>query len=88
LRQRALARLGGQLVDGVMTVVAQEHRSQLRNREAAAARLATVLRQATAPPPRARRPTKPSKGSVERRIAAKRRRSQTKRTRRPGDDHD
>jgi ribosome-associated protein len=88
MRQRAVERLAGQLVDGVLTVVAQEHRSQLRNREAAAARLAAILRDATAPPPRARRPTKPSKGSVERRIAAKRRRSQTKRTRRPGTDQD
>ena len=40
LRARALARLAGRLVDGVLTVVAAEHRSQLRNRAAARERLA------------------------------------------------
>src|SRR3954451_8006834 len=50
LRSRALERLGERLVDGVLTVTASEHRSQLRNREAALARLADVLRTAVAPP--------------------------------------
>lgn len=84
LRRRALARLGGRLADGVLTVVASEHRSQLRNREAAMERLTELLRAATAPPPRPRRPTRPSATAVERRLAAKHRRSQTKRNRRPG----
>ena len=51
LRARALERLAGRLVDGVLTVAASEHRSQLQNREAAALRLAQLLREATAPPP-------------------------------------
>jgi ribosome-associated protein len=82
LRERAVERLGGRLVQGVLTVVASEHRSQLRNREAAAARLAGIVASAIAPPPRTRRPTRPTKGSVERRIADKKRRGQTKRNRR------
>src|SRR4051812_23273805 len=58
-RARALERLAGRLVDGVLTVVASEHRSQLRNREAAERRLADELSAAIAPPPRQRRPTRP-----------------------------
>jgi ribosome-associated protein len=87
LRERAVERLGSRLVNGVLTVVASEHRSQLRNREAAAARLAGIVAGAIAPPPRSRRPTRPSRGSVERRIADKKRRGETKRNRRahPGD---
>jgi ribosome-associated protein len=83
LRERAISRLGSRLVQGVLTVVASEHRSQLRNREAAAARLAGMVASAVAPPPRTRRATRPTKGSVERRIAEKKRRGQTKRNRRP-----
>jgi ribosome-associated protein len=85
-KERALAALAGRLVDGVITVTASETRSQLRNREAAAARLAELLTEATAPPPRPRRPTKPTRGSVERRLADKQRRSQTKRLRKPAAD--
>jgi ribosome-associated protein len=48
LHRRALARLSGRLVDGAVVVVATEHRSQLRNREAARERLAELLAQATA----------------------------------------
>jgi ribosome-associated protein len=81
-RARALERLAGRLVDGVLTVAAQEERSQLRNREIALERLAEILAPAIAPPPRRRRPTKPSKRAVERRIAAKKRRAKTKRLRR------
>ena len=81
LRARALERLAGRLVDGVVTVAASEHRSQLQNREAAEQRLAQLLREAVAPPPRARRPTRPTKGSQERRLEGKRQRSQVKRGR-------
>lgn len=81
LRERALDRLGHRLVDGVLTVTASEHRSQLRNREAALARLAALLRDAVAPPPARRRPTKPSRAARERRIAAKRHRGEIKRLR-------
>jgi ribosome-associated protein len=83
LKARALQRLGSRLVDGVLTVTASEHRSQLMNRRAAAVRLAALLADAIAPPARPRRPTRPSRGAVERRLEAKRRRSQTKRGRRP-----
>ncbi|HEU4528283.1 MAG TPA: alternative ribosome rescue aminoacyl-tRNA hydrolase ArfB [Actinomycetota bacterium] len=85
-RSRALERLGDRLVDGVLTVTASEHRSQLKNREAALERMATILASAIAPPPRKRRPTRPSRSSVERRLAEKRRRAQTKRLRRTEDD--
>ena len=85
LRARALQRLGGRLVDGVLTVTASEHRSQYRNREAAQDRLASILADAVAPPPPKRRPTRASKGSVERRLAAKRRRARTKQLRRADD---
>jgi ribosome-associated protein len=82
-RDRAMARLGGRLVDGVLTVTASEHRSQLRNRRAAADRLAEALDEALAAPPKRRRPTRPSRGAKARRRAAKERRSETKRLRRP-----
>jgi ribosome-associated protein len=86
LKERALRALAGRLTNGVITIAASEYRSQLRNREAAAARLTELLTQATAPPPPPRRPTKPSRGSVERRLAAKQRRAKTKRLRRSNDD--
>jgi ribosome-associated protein len=82
LRERALERLAGRLVDGVLTVAASEYRSQHRNREAARARLAELLTEATAPPPPKRRPTKPSRGAKERRLAGKKRRGETKALRR------
>ena len=85
-RARALDRLAGRLVDGVLTVTASEHRSQLRNRETALARLAEILAAAVAPPPPRRRPTRPGRGAVERRLADKRRRGQTKRLRRADDE--
>ena len=85
-RARALERLSGRLIGGVLSVTASEHRSQVRNREAALDRMAEVLRGAIAPPPPRRRPTKATKGSVERRIAAKKRRGRTKRLRRADDD--
>jgi ribosome-associated protein len=85
-RKRALERLSRRLVDGVLTVTASEHRSQYRNREAARERLARILAGAVAPPPRQRKPTKPSRAAVERRLADKRRRARTKRLRRPDDE--
>lgn len=84
LRERALQNLGNRLVDGVITIRAEEYRSQLRNREAACERLAVLLRDATAPPPRRRRPTKPSRGMIERRLRNKKHRSETKANRRRG----
>lgn len=85
-RARALERLRGRLVDGVLTVRASAQRSQLQNREAARDRLAAVLAKAIAPPPPARRPSKPSKAAVDRRIADKKRRGRTKRLRRADED--
>jgi ribosome-associated protein len=85
-RARALERLESRLVDGTLTIVASEQRSQLRNREAAEERLAETIAAAIAPPPRPRRPTRATKASVERRIAEKKRRGQTKRLRRPETD--
>jgi ribosome-associated protein len=89
-RARVLERLSRRLVDGVLTVRASEHRSQLRNREAALERMAKILADALAPPPPRRRPTKPRRGAVERRLADKKRRSRTKQLRRnePGNRED
>jgi ribosome-associated protein len=86
LRARALERLAGRLVDGVLTVTASDRRSQRQNRDLARERLAEVLREAVAPPPKPRRATKPHKGAVESRLDSKRRRGQVKRLRRDLDD--
>jgi ribosome-associated protein len=85
-KDRALAALAGRLTGGVVTVTASEFRSQLRNREAAAERMSELLTEASARPPRPRHPTKPTRASKERRLAAKQRRSQVKRLRRSTDD--
>jgi ribosome-associated protein len=75
-KRRVLAKAGP-----VLRAVAQDERSQWRNRELATERLVESLREALRVP-RKRKPTKPSKGSVERRLEQKRRRSQVKRRRR------
>jgi len=79
-RRRVLARLGP-----VVRAVAQDERSQLRNRELATERIVEQLREATRVR-RTRRPTGPTPASVERRLDEKRRRSATKRLRRSTDD--
>jgi len=79
-RKRVLAKLGP-----VVRAVAQDERSQLRNRELATERILEQLREATKVR-RARRPTKPTASSQERRLDEKRRRGQTKRLRRSTDD--
>lgn len=87
MKARALGRLQGRLVDGVVIVRAEGFRSQRRNREEAREKLRTLLHEATAPPPRPRRATKPTRGSQERRLRAKARRGEIKRLRsRPTDD--
>ena len=86
LRERALRRLSSRLSGGVLTVVASEHRSQLRNREAALERLRDLLAEATAPGPAKRRPTRPTRGSQRRRVEGKKRRGDVKRLRRSTDD--
>jgi ribosome-associated protein len=80
-KARALQRLAGRLVDGVVTVRSSEHRSQWRNREAAAVRLAALLAEASAPPPKPRRPTRIPRGINERRLREKKQRADTKRGR-------
>lgn len=75
--RRILAALGPEPV----AVTASEHRSQLRNRVAARERLVGILREAVAPPPPPRRPTKPSRASQRRRVEAKKQRGQTKQLR-------
>ena len=81
LKQRMLGRLGDQVV-----IVASEHRSQARNRRAAAERLAELLEEAMRRPPPPRVPTKPSRASQQRRIEQKKQHGVTKRLRgRPED---
>jgi len=78
LRDRAMRKLGDRV-----TVTASEHRSQLRNRQAAEDRLEALLTEAMAPPPKPRRATKPSKAAKERRLSEKKKRGETKRLRGP-----
>ncbi|TXL87249.1 alternative ribosome rescue aminoacyl-tRNA hydrolase ArfB [Streptomyces sp. IB2014 016-6] len=80
-KERALERLASRLVGGVVTVRSSEHRSQWRNRETALVRMASLLAEATAPPPRPRRATKIPRGINERRLRQKKQRAQTKRGR-------
>lgn len=75
-KRRVLAKAGP-----VLRAVAQDERSQWRNRELATERLVESLREALRVP-RRRRPTRPSKAAVERRLEQKRRRSEVKRRRR------
>jgi ribosome-associated protein len=79
-KRRVIARAGP-----VLRAVAQDERSQLRNRELAVERLVDELRTALRVE-RRRVPTKPTAASRERRLSDKRRRSQTKRLRRPADE--
>jgi ribosome-associated protein len=85
-RLRLLDRLAPALVGGRLMVVASEHRSQRQNRVVARQRLVTMLREAAAPDPPTRRPTRPTKGSQRRRVEAKKRRGQLKSGRRSVDD--
>jgi len=80
-RVRIIARLDRRLVAGIVTVVVSEQRSQLRNREIALDKLADLVASALAPDGPRRRPTKPTKGSGRRHLAAKQQRSATKRQR-------
>lgn len=84
-RNRALRNLGSRLDGSVLTVDVSTQRSQIRNRAEARDRMAALLREALAPPSPPRRKTKPTRGSVRRRLAAKKRRSELKSTRRRPD---
>jgi ribosome-associated protein len=79
-KRRVVSRAGP-----VLRAVAQDERSQWRNRELATERLVDQLREALRVP-RPRRATKPTKASVQKRLDRKRRRSDVKRLRRPPPD--
>lgn len=85
-RERLLDRLAPRLVGGRVVIVASEHRSQRQNRVVARQRLVMMLREAAAPDPPTRRPTRPTLGSQRRRVDAKKRRGQLKSGRRAVDD--
>lgn len=85
-RVRLLNNLAGRLVGTTLTVDAADQRSQFLNRRAARERLADALRHALAPPPPARRRTRPTRGSVARRLAAKRHQAEKKALRRSHED--
>jgi ribosome-associated protein len=76
-----LARLEPRLIAGVITVSASGQRSQLRNREAALAKLGDLVAAGLAPDPPRRKATKPTRGSNRRRLTAKKERSTTKQQR-------
>lgn len=67
--------------DGVLMIEANRSRSQERNREDARERLKELVLEAAKPPPPVRKATKPTKGSVERRLKAKSGRSDIKKMR-------
>jgi ribosome-associated protein len=86
-RDRLVERLGSRLVDGVLTIAASEHRSQLQNRAAARARLQHLVIDALEPPSPPRRATRPSRAAKARRVDAKKRRGNLKVNRqRPPED--
>jgi len=86
-RARLLDGLAHRLSDGVLVIVASEHRSQRQNRTAARGRLSNLVLEALAPPPPSRRPTRPSRAARQRRIDDKKRRGTIKATRaRPPDE--
>jgi len=88
--KRRLRKLAGRRLtrEGQILIEASEHRRQDRNRREARRRLAELVRRAATPPP-ARKKTRPTRGSKERRLEAKKARGRQKRLRRrpgPGTD--
>jgi ribosome-associated protein len=77
-RARIVRNLAEVMTQGQVSVVASEHRSQLRNRAAARERLVALLREAVGPPAPPRRPTKPSRASQRRRVEEKKQAGRTK----------
>ncbi|MEE7494610.1 alternative ribosome rescue aminoacyl-tRNA hydrolase ArfB [Methylobacterium oryzae] len=75
-----LVRLAGRRMtkDGVLVLAGQRHRTQERNRADVLQRLVDLVAEAAKPPPPVRRPTKPTRGSQERRIGAKKSRAAIK----------
>ena len=85
-RARVLTRLSSRLTaDGVLVLHAEEQRSQLRNRQAVVQRLRELVAEALVPE-RPRRATRPTGGSVRRRLDDKRARGEVERLRRPPED--
>jgi ribosome-associated protein len=87
VKERLVALAGTRMTtDGTLLIDSREHRTQLQNREAARARLVSLVRSA-AVRPKKRRPTKPKPAARENRLASKKRRSAVKSLRgRPSDD--
>jgi ribosome-associated protein len=84
LRARLRTLAGRRMTDdGVVVIIASQHRTQAMNREAARQRLAKLIAQAAAAPPPPRRATRPSKASVKRRLDSKTRAARAKALRRP-----
>ena len=82
VRERLLATADSRIGrDGVITIKAQRFRTQERNRRDALARLAELVEAATVIP-KTRKATKPSRAAVKARLGDKKRRSETKQTRR------
>ena len=82
-RRRVLRKLKSRIdKEGILHLVSQETRSQLRNREEVVERFQELMREALRIPKR-RLPTRPTRAARERRLATKRRQSETKRRRRP-----
>jgi ribosome-associated protein len=82
-RTRIRERLGSRVTaDGLLVLTGDEYRSQIRNREAVLGRFAALLAEALRPQ-RVRKPTRPSRAAEERRLEAKRQRSEKKARRRP-----
>ncbi len=81
VKQR-LARLAGRRIssEGILIIEARQYRTQEQNRQAAIQRLVRLIQQA-AEPPKPRHKTKPTQASIQRRLEAKRRRSEIKRMR-------
>jgi ribosome-associated protein len=84
-RRRLHSRLDG---EGRLRVVAQDERSQHRNRQLATERFCALMRDALAPPPPPRRPTRPTRAATQERLEGKRRDAARKRMRRPPADAD
>ncbi len=83
---RIHAALSHRMIERTLVIVAAEHRSQLRNRQAARDRAVDLLRRAlTIPAPQKRKARKPSRAAKQRRLEAKKRRGQTKSLRRRPD---
>ena len=80
-RSRLLDGLAQRTSEGVLVIIASEHRSQRQNRTAARARLSNLVLDALAPPPPSRRPTRPSRAARQRRIDDKKHRGTIKASR-------